>query len=117
MSARRPIHEGDWINIVFNLLIGSLLGSAAYGLVQIATTAFWPVALFILIAFGGVFLFEIITDRLFEKVLPSGIRPARNPDDHERKPLVRVLSMPVGVVIGVGLALAGVDRVILDMLP
>jgi hypothetical protein len=104
---------GDWANAAINLVIGVLLGSAADGLVQLATTAFWPLAVVIPLLFAGVFLFSWVLDMLTDRLFTIGVRPARTPKEEGRTPLLRLLSLPVGLVLGVALARLGLDETIL----
>ena len=104
---------GDWANAAINLVIGVLLGSAADGLVQLATTAFWPLAVVIPLLFAGVFLFSWVLDMLTDRLFSIGVRPARTPKEEGRTPLLRLLSLPVGLVLGVALARLGLDETIL----
>ena len=104
---------GDWANAAINLVIGVLLGSAADGLVQLATTAFWPLAVVIPLLFAGVFLFSWVLDMLTDRLFTIGVRPARTPKEEGPTPLLRLLSLPVGLVLGVALARLGLDETIL----
>jgi hypothetical protein len=108
---------GDWINAAISLVIGVLLGSAADGLVQTATTAFWPVAVITPLLFAGAFLVMWVSDKLLDRLFPIGVRPATKPQTSGRAPLPRLLSLPVGVVLGLVLARLGLDDTILGMLP
>jgi hypothetical protein len=49
-------------------------------------------------------------DYLGKKLFPSGIRPARNAEKKNKKPLVRRLSFPTGLVLGAVLASFGLDN-------
>ena len=95
---------GDWANSAVNLVIGVLLGWAAYGLIGLLTSAFWPLAIIIPAMFLGVLLFDSALSHVFEKILPIGVRPADNP---VRKPWPRRLSLPVGLAVGLVLAWLG----------
>ena len=113
MSERRSMQIGDWFTAAINLVIGVLLGSAADGLVQLATTAFWPLAVVIPLVFAGVLLFSWVLDLLTDRLFAIGVRPARKPKEEGRTPLLRLLSLPVGLVLGVALARLGLDDTIL----
>jgi len=113
MNERRKMGAGDWINAAINVLIGILLGSAIYGLVQLVISGFWLMALILVLLGGGLFLFMLLFDKLFDRLFSIGIRPARNPQPQPPKPLLRVLSLPLGFMIGVVLAVLGLDRTIL----
>lgn len=114
MSERRSMQVGDWFTAAINLVIGVLLGSAADGLVKLATTAFWPLAVVIPLLLAGVFLFSWVLDVLTDRLFTIGIRPARKPKQEGRTPLPRFLSLPVGVVLGVAIARLGLDDRILE---
>jgi len=80
---------------------------------QLATTAFWPLAVVIPLLFAGVFLFSWVLDMLTDRLFTIGVRPARTPKEEGRTPLLRLLSLPVGLVLGVALARLGLDETIL----
>ena len=48
MSERRKMGIGDWMNAAINVVIGVLLGSVIFGLVQLVASGSWPLA-----AIGG----------------------------------------------------------------
>lgn len=60
--------------------------------------------------------FDQALDRLFDRLFPSGVRPARVPAPSRRKPLIRTLSLPAGVVLGVLAAALGLSDVILAVI-
>jgi hypothetical protein len=72
-------------------------------------------ALILLVLGGGFFLFLILQEKLFDRLFPTGIRPAQNPRPEAPKPLVRVLSLPLGLIVGVVLAVLGLDRALLNL--
>ena len=117
MSERRKMKLGDWFNTAINVLIGLLLGSVGYGLAQLVADGAWLAALIIVILGAGLFGFMLLSDKLFDLFLPSAIRPAKNPEPQPPKPLLRVLSLPIGFVFGVVLAILDLDRTILALLP
>lgn len=117
MSERRKMGVGDWFNAAINVLIGVLLGSVVYGLVQLVAGGSWMMAVILVLFGGGLFLFMVLSDKLFDRLFPIGIRPAKNPQPQPPKPLLRVLSLPLGLILGVVLALLGFDKTLLDLLP
>lgn len=117
MRERRKMGTGDWINAAINVLIGVLLGFVIYGLVQLVASGSWLMAMILVLLGGGLFLFMILQDKLFDRLFSIGIRPARNPQPQLPKPLLRVLSLPLGFILGVVLAFLGLDRTILALLP
>jgi hypothetical protein len=116
MSERRNMGVSDWINATINAAIGVLLGSVIYGLVQLIVGGAWLMAVIIFFLFAGLFLFLVLSDKLFDRVFKIGIRPAKTPQTQQPKPLLRVLSFPSGVILGVVLAVLGLDRTILSFL-
>ena len=55
------------------------------------------------------FLIVLASDKLLDRLFTIGIRPANNPGPIARKPLPRVLSFPAGFLLGIALALLGID--------
>lgn len=116
MGERRNMGVSDWINSAINVVIGVLLGSVIYGMVQLVAIGAWLTDMFMLLIFGGVFLLMVLSDKLFDRLFQTGIRPAKTPQTKRPKPLLRVLSLPSGVILGVVLAVLGFDRPILGLL-
>ena len=108
---------GDWFNSAINVLIGALLGSVFYGLAKLVAGGSWLAALIIFVLGAGFFFFILLSDKLFDLILPSPIRPAKNPKQQPPKPLLRVLSLPAGFALGVVLAILGLDGAIIALLP
>ena len=117
MRERRKMEVNDWLSAAFNVLIGALLGSVSDGLVQLVASGWWLMAVILVLLGGGLFLFMVLSDKLFDRLFLSWIRPARNPQPQLPKPLLRVLSLPAGFILGIVLAVLGLDRTILDLLP
>ena len=107
----------DWVNATFLIAIGFFLGLAADGMMQLVTTAFWPVVVITVLLFVGVLLFDSLLSRLSELIFPSGIKPARNPKKKGPMPLPLLLSIPAGMLIGIVIARLGFGSAILDLLP
>jgi hypothetical protein len=112
---RRRMQAGDWFNAAINLLIGLLLGSAVDGLVRLVATGAWLSAAIITGLFGGVFLFMLVVDKATDRLFTVGIRPASRPRVKRRTPLLRLMALPVGVLLGVVAARLGLD--LIAMLP
>jgi uncharacterized membrane protein YfcA len=106
----------DWFDAVFFIVIGALLGSVASNLMQLTSTAFWIMVVISLLIFSGVFLFELVTDKLIDRIFPSGVRAARKPQAQGRRPLILLLSLPAGFVLGILLAKFGFDNTIIELL-
>lgn len=72
-----------WINAIFRPLVGFFLGVAAGLLIRQAVQVSWVVALISLLVLTAAYLvFEFANwqlDKMFERILPTGIRPARKP--------------------------------------
>ena len=102
------MQAGDWIYAMVNVVVGVFLGVVIEGLVRLMTTAFWPVAVLILLPSAALFFFESLFDGLVDRVFSRGIRPARKPQTGNRTPLR--LSLPTGVVLGVVFARLGLGN-------
>ncbi len=112
---RRSMHIGDWVNAAALFVVGLFLGSLVEDLVQLATTD-WPFAVFIVVLFAGLFFFVWIFDKLFDRLFPIGIRPSRNPQDNKRKPVPLLVSLPAGFLLGIVLAMLGLDDMVLSVI-
>ena len=110
---RAVMQSGDWANAAVNVVIGVFLGIVINGLVQLISTGLWSVAVLIVVLAAVLFFLESWFDGLFEKVFPSGIRPARKSKKVRKAPLARRLSLPSGLVLGIVLAGLGLDGRIL----
>lgn len=106
----------DWFNTAVNIGLGVLLGVVIVGLVQLITTGFWLIAILIPIIGAGLLLFDGLFNGLVDKIFPSGIRPARKSPVRRRAPLPKRLSLPVGIVVGVALAQAGLGDKLLGII-
>lgn len=96
---------GDWFDAVINVGIGVLLG------VAMAASGSWFVAVLIPLLAAVLFFYMSLFDRLIDKVFPSGIRPAHKSKKVRKAPLVKRLSLPLGLVLGIVLAALGLgDR-------
>ena len=113
---RAVMQSGDWANAAVNVVIGVFLGIVINGLVQLISTGLWSVAVLIVVLAAVLFFLESWFDGLFEKVFPSGIRPARKSKKVRKAPLARRLSLPSGLVLGIVLAGLGLDGRILDLI-
>lgn len=108
---------GDWVNAVVNAAIGVFFGIAADSILQLVASGLWVVALAIVLVFaiclGFVWLFESAVDHLF----PSGLRKSRRPGVAGRTPLLRLLSLPIGGVVGVVLSRLDLAGPLLALFP
>jgi len=119
LNKRTSMQASDWGNALVNVVVGVFVGIAIDGMVQLLTTGLWPIAILISLLLLGMVLLSELVDGLVEKIFPSGIRPANKvkikPKIKRRTPLPRLLSLPLGMVIGVILARLGVSTAILGL--
>ncbi len=104
------MEAADWLNAAVNAVIGLLLGLVLHGLMQLVTDGAWGMALIVVMLGVAMLLliyFDGLIGRLLDRIFPSGVRSAATPAQDDRKPLVRRLSLPAGLVLGVILALFG----------
>ncbi|WP_295070322.1 hypothetical protein [Tabrizicola sp.] len=113
MPNRRKMGPGDWLTATAFLAMGLFLGLALANMVLLVGTASWPIIILIPLLFAGVLVFDSLLGRLFGRFFPSGVRPASHPAPKERRPLVLLLSLPAGLVIGVVGARFGLDDLLL----
>jgi hypothetical protein len=107
------MRPGDWFNAVINVVMGVLLGILIDCLVQLISTDLWPAAVLIVVLAAVLMFLDSWIDVLFDKVFSSGIRPAHKLKKVRKAPMVRRLSLPSGLVLGVVLAGLGLgDRVL-----
>ena len=99
----------DWFSAVVNAVIGVLLGGAIYRLAELMLSGAWFYVVILVVLAAALFLIVQLHDFIGEKLFPSGIRPARNPQAKRKKPLLRRLSFPAGLVVGIVLAAFGLD--------
>lgn len=116
VAVRSIMQFGDWVNTVILVFLGIILGIVIDALMQLLTTALWPVAIIIPLIFAGVLLFGKLFDEILNRIFPGGIRPARKPQVASRKPLPRLLSLPVGLIIGIIMVRLGYGDAILRMI-
>ncbi|MHA7923564.1 MAG: hypothetical protein ACX936_00095 [Marinobacter sp.] len=107
---------GHWASSAVNVVIGVLLGVASNGLVQLMFTGAWAAVFNIAVLSAVLFFIVFLHDRLGKKLFPSGIRPAREPERARKTPLLRRLSLPAGLVLGVVIASLGLDDYLSDLL-
>jgi hypothetical protein len=110
------MQPGDWFDAVSKIIIGMCVGIAVSGLARLFAIGYWPVAVAFLIGVAAIFFLDGALDRVFERLLPSGIRPAPKPAARGSKPIVLLASLPVGIVIGVILDQLGLADAILSLL-
>lgn len=115
VGIRRTMHFVDWVYTFVLVIVGVYLGVAIDYLMQLFSTAFWPVAVIIPLLFVGVLLFAELFDGIVDRFFPSGVRPARKPQMTKRIPFPRLLSLPVGIIIGITLVRLGFGDTILRL--
>lgn len=111
------MEAGDWFHVAVNVLIGLLLGSAAYGLLQLVISGAWLFALILVVLGLTLFGIVVLSDKLFDRLFPVWVGPVSKKKRNQPKPLLRLLSLPIGFAVGAVLAGFGLDRIILDLLP
>ncbi len=116
VGKRRSMHIGDWVNVLVLAILGVLLGVVFDALLGLLTTAFWPVAIIIPLLFLSLLLFSGLLDKMVDCIIPSGIRPARKQQKVIRKPLLIILSFPIGFVLGFILSRIGYSDTILGLI-
>jgi hypothetical protein len=109
VDERRKMGVGDWINVAFSLSIGILLGAAIFGLVQLVADGFWVTALVAILISAGLFLLMEVSDKILDRLFTIGVKPASVKYPQGRKPLLRSLSLPGGFVLGLLMAMLGLD--------
>ncbi len=114
---RRSMRAGDWFHAAVNLAIGTLLGSAAHGLLQLVVSGAWVMAAIGVTLAVVLYLIVIAVDRLSDRLFTLGVRPPHPALASGKKPLPRVLSLPAGLVVGLLLAVLNLDATLLAMLP
>jgi hypothetical protein len=107
---------GDWLQAAINVVVGVFLGIAAFALTELVVSGAWLMALLLVVLGVGYFVFVQLADKLFDWIFPSGIRTVGK-RKNQPKPLLRTLSLPAGLLLGVALAGVGLDTVIIDALP
>jgi len=99
MAERPRMNFEDWANAAGLLAVGFFLGLATNAALPLLGTEFQYLVILIPVLFGGVFLFIWLTDGLIDRVFVilfgRGTEPARTPKAKRRKPLARLLSLPL----------------------
>jgi uncharacterized membrane protein YfcA len=101
--------SGHWVTSAVNVVIGVLLGVVINSVVQLMFTGAWAGVLTIVVLSASLFFIVFLHDRLGNMLFPSGIRPARKPEKVRKKPMLRRVSLPAGIVLGFVLAYFGLD--------
>ena len=107
---------GHWASSAVNVVIGVLLGVVINGLVQLMFTGAWAAVVNIAVLSAILSFIVFLHDFLGKKLFPSGMRPAREPEKARKQPLLRRLSLPIGLVLGVVVASLGLDDYLSDRL-
>lgn len=118
MSERRDMEPLDWMSAAFNVAIGLFLGLALNGLLALVADGLWFVAVSTVViaamAVLALLAFDGLLGRLIHRVFPGGVRPATS-----AKPSADGLPVlqrsPVGLALGLILALLGLTRTMLDL--
>ena len=107
------MRAGDWLNGLDIIVIGVFIGLALDSLLQLSGKVFWIAAIGTPVLIGAVFLFGSIFDRLIDRMFSSGFNKSPNPKAKEPKPFALLLSLPVGIAIGIMGAQFGLGDVLL----
>ena len=107
----------DWLVALALLVAGIFLGIGTYAVVRLFTSAGLLLGIIILLPFIALLLFEDFLNKAMDRFFPSGIGPAHNLTPKGKSPWPRLLSLPVGVLIGAVLARSGLASALLDVLP
>ncbi|VVT00605.1 conserved membrane hypothetical protein [Roseovarius sp. EC-HK134] len=105
MNERRRTRTYDWIHSSINVAIGILIVLVAEGLARLVSTEFWPLALVIPILVACLVLFEKVFNGLIDWEFPKETDSPRKFDSKGDTPIVRHLSLPIGIVVGLLFAL------------
>ena len=100
MSERRKMQFIDWVMSASFLAIGLFLGLAVGEWLKLDGIARWLTLIYIFIPFGFVFLFIIFMHDLWDRIF-FNIKPASSSRYEKAKPLTLLLSLPVGLLVGV----------------
>jgi fatty-acid desaturase len=108
-TAELFMQAGNWASTAVNVVIGVLLGIAIHGVAGLLLRGAWFYVVILVVLSAALFLIVRLHGFIGEKLFPSGIRPARNPQAKRKRPLTRRLSFPAGLVLGIVLAAFGLD--------
>lgn len=113
MKERQKMNAFDWFIGAGLLAVGLYLGVAIGELLSLDGMAFWGAILYILVPFTLVFVLILLADRVIERGIwkaftlkPS--RPLKKP-----APLALLMSLPLGLLIGVVGAPFGLTELLL----
>ncbi len=107
MNGRRKMRTRDWIYSSMYVAVGLLSVLTAEGLAMLVVTECWPLVLVVPILIASPVLFEKVFKELIDWVFPRNATSPRGPDSNGDTPVVRLLSLPFGVALGVVFALLG----------
>jgi hypothetical protein len=116
MGKRQAMEWGDWIQAAVNVVIAALLGTAAFNLAQLVANGAWLLAVILVLFAGSLYLIVVVSDWLMDRLFPVRIHSFKSSQAAQLKPLPRVLSLPFGFMLGILLAVLGLDRTLLDLL-
>ncbi|EAQ23912.1 hypothetical protein [Roseovarius sp. 217] len=115
MREPRRTQIDDRIKTIINVVIGVLVVLVADGAARLGTTELWPLAVVMPLLVAGLVLFEKVFNRLIDWEFPSEVQPARKSKAQGFARFARLLSLPVGIAIGLILALFGLTDATLAM--
>ena len=116
MSNRQEMRPSDWGNSAVNIVIGVFLGLAAVGMAELILGGNWFFVVLVVVLFSGVMLFDRGLERLWDWSYRIGTNRVPPRKVARRKPWIRRLSLPAGLLMGVVLSLVGLGDTILSLL-
>lgn len=115
-TAKLFMRAGDWGSALVNVVIGVLLGMVIHGVFGLLLDGAWFAVANIAALFVALSFIVVMHDRIGQKLFPSGIRPAHKPKAKRKKPMVRRISFPLGLAVGITLGSLGFDALLLGRL-
>ena len=70
---------------------------------------FWATAAIAARIIAGFFLFMEVTDKILDRLFTIGVKPSSVQYPQRRHPLLRRLSLPGGFILGLMIAMLGLD--------
>jgi len=112
MRERQKMQTFDWVIWAALVAMGGFLGMAINGMVGLARAGSWWSIVIVLVPFGGWLVFYLLSLRL-GTFISTGRFSEPKQLQKRRKPLMLLLGLPLGLLIGVIGAQFGLDRLLL----
>lgn len=120
LAVERAMHGNDWIDAAINFIAGIFLGVVIDNVIQLTTSDTWPIVVVVSILFGALLFASEAIDRAIgraiDRIWPNGVRHAHLSESKRPTPLFKRLSLPIGIVMGIGLARAGLGSMLLGLI-